>query len=64
MVEHLDKKLQTTGINSTGWTQWLHKSNFWIGGKTSARGGVEFSMMLKAAIRLGFHLLNNDVLKM
>lgn len=58
-------KLQTTGINSTGWIQWQRKSNLWSGGKTSVTGGLELGVISKAASRLGFHLLNNgNMLKM
>lgn len=43
LVGPLDRKLQITGCNSTGWTPWLHKLSSWSGGRINVMGGRKFA---------------------
>lgn len=43
-------RLQIIGINSTGWTSWVHKLSLWNGGETRMRDVFKtLSLQLKAA---------------
>ena len=41
LVWHLDRNLQATGCNFTGWTPWAQRWSFWSGGSAKSEDGLE-----------------------